>query len=287
MIIYSYAKVNLFLRVINKRKDGFHRIETLFERIDLADKITIRMRKDGSVRIISNHPHVPKDASNLCYRSAQLLKKEFSLKYGADIIIRKNIPVGAGLGGGSSNAAATLLGLNKMWKLGLSRDRLAELGARIGSDVPFFIYGPSFALGSGRGEKIKPLPKLNKVRLWHLLAVPKIRVSTPLIYERWDSFSGLTQPKTNVKLLIQALGVKSPYLGRFIFNSLEPVTAEAYPAVRETRKRLAKIGLTAILMSGSGPAVFGLASSQKEAEKLGRKLSRSCRNCRVFAVGTR
>jgi 4-diphosphocytidyl-2-C-methyl-D-erythritol kinase len=135
----SYAKLNLYLEVLNKRKDGFHNIRTIFERISLCDKIFLKSRPDGKIRITSPSKEIPKDKTNLAFKSAKILKSALNIKEGVEIKIIKNIPVSAGLGGGSSNAAATLLGLNKLWGLNLSKKRLVSFAKEIGSDVPFFI----------------------------------------------------------------------------------------------------------------------------------------------------
>ncbi len=294
LTILSYAKLNLYLKVKNRRKDKFHNIETLFERISLSDTINLKSRQDKEIRIICNNPLVPKDNSNLCYRAAKLLKEEFKIDRGVDIQIIKRIPVGAGLGGGSSNAASVLLGLNKLWGLELSAKALAKLAGRIGSDCPFFIYNTSFALGRGRGDKISALKNLNKVSFWHILVVPKIKVSTPFIYKKWDEFTrgagkgdaGLTILKHNVKILILELIKKRVLTQGLLLNSLENVTANLYSQVKDVRKKLKSLGLKLILMSGSGPATFGICSSGKEANRICRQIKEENRAWQVFVVRT-
>ena len=305
MILNSYAKLNLYLEVVNKRKDSYHNIETLFERISLADKIVLKLRKDKSIKVTCNNPAVPEDKTNLCYVSAELLQEKFNIENGIDIKIIKRIPVGAGLGGGSSNAATVLLGLNKLWKLNLSQKKLGTLGRLVGADVPFFIYNAPFALGEERGDKIRPLRSLFGVRLWHILVVPRIKVSTPLIYNKWDEHSGLTPPflpsKTgkknkragltrpahDVKILTSRLRKNSfPFSDELLFNSLEAVTIKLYPQVKRVREKLGCLGLKSILMSGSGPAVFGIVSSKKEAVNLGRKLRNLDKSWQIFAART-
>lgn len=228
---------------------------------------------------------------------------------GLDIEIVKRIPVGAGLAGGSSNASAVLLGLNKLWKLHLSKDSLLRLAKRIGCDVPFFVYESCFAIGSGRGDEIKPLAALKDTKLWHVLVVPKLAVSTPFIYRKWDEDSGLTphlfgiqrnhknmnkikgagltMPKFDVKLLTSALQKNAlSRSGSFLFNSLEPVTVKYYPKVQAIRNKLRKLGLKTILMSGSGPAVFVIVPARKEAATLARKLKTWDKSLQVFVTGT-
>jgi 4-diphosphocytidyl-2-C-methyl-D-erythritol kinase len=287
LAINSYAKVNLYLAVLNKRKDNYHNIKTLFERISLHDKIILKSRPDKKIKIICQDPLVPQGNANLCYRSAMVLQERFNIKEGLDIKIIKRIPVGSGLGGGSSNAASVLSGLNKFWRLNLPLKRLAKLGGCVGSDVPFFVYNTSFAKGCGRGENIKPLRGLKSLCLWHILVVPKIAVSTPLIYRKWDTYSRLTRVEPDVKLLILALR-RGDILeaGKYLFNSLEKVTENEHPVVRRIKEKLAKLGLKSILMSGSGPAVFGIVSSRKEAVTLNRRLSKGNSPWRIFVTRT-
>lgn len=290
LTLNSYAKVNLYLEVLNKRRDGYHSIKTIFERISLCDQIILRPRPDKKVRIICNSPLVPKGASNTACRSAKLLQETFAVDKGVDIKIIKRIPVGAGLGGGSSNAAFVLLGLNKLWKLNLSRDKLVGFAKKIGCDVPFFLYDTPFAQGLGRGDKIIPLKGLGNMRLWHILVVPKVHVSTPVIYKKWDIFSrkaGLTKIKSNVNILNLALKRNDPYLlGKVLYNSLEEVTAKLYPVIKQVKDTLSFLGLKIILMSGSGPAVFGVVSSGKEAVILCKRLKKESRLWQVFVVRT-
>jgi len=285
----SHAKLNLYLQVLNKRPDSYHNINTLFERISLCDKIILKLRRDDKeIKVISSSPDLPADPSrNLAFRSAKLLQDTFNINKGVDIKITKRIPVGSGLGGGSSNAACLLLGLNKLWKLKLKEPKLVNLAKKIGADVPFFIYNSRFAQGKGRGEKIKPLKALNNTGLWHVLVVPKIKVSTPLIYKKWDEDPGLTMPKFDVKLLPSALRKKDfSLINEFLFNSLESITVKHYPQVQNIKEKLKKIGLKTILMSGSGPAVFGVVSSRKEAVTLGRKFKREFKLLQVFVTST-
>ncbi len=289
LTLNSYAKVNLYLAVLNKRQDNYHNLSTVFERISLSDKIILKTRSDNRINFICNSVDLPKDPSrNLAYQAAKLLQETFKIPQGADIRLIKRIPVGSGLGGGSSNAAFVLLGLNKLWKLGLKPDKLACLGAKIGADVPFFIYETPFGLGEGRGDKVKPL-NFNKLKLWHILIVPKLHVSTPLIYKKWDKLTSLrlTIPYSGAKILISALRKKDlSLIGKTLFNSLEAVTIRLYPKVSLVKKRLKFAGLKSILMSGSGPAVFGLASLRKEAGAIGRIIKRQNKSWKVFVVET-
>ena len=290
LAIKSFAKLNLYLQVLNKRKDNFHNLKTLFCRIDLADTLIFRARKDRLIKIKCIRQNIPKNKTNLCWRAAKLLQQEFGLNLGVEIEIKKHIPVGAGLGGGSSNAAGTLLGLNKYWKLNLSQNKLAELGAKLGSDVPFFIYNTKFALGSGRGDKIRPLVSLKKLKLWFILVYPNLAVSTPLIYRKFDDcllagshFSQLTRPKYNVKILTSELLKKGNAIDTaYLFNSLEVVTASIYPVVNQVKKALYGKGLEKIIMSGSGPTVFAVCKSRIQAQNLSKKLRKSHKSWQIF-----
>jgi len=288
----SYAKLNLYLEVRNIRLDRYHNIRTLFERISLSDKIILIPRQDKKIKIHCNLPEVPSDNSNLAYKSARLLQDSLNLKKGVEIRIIKRIPQGAGLGGGSSNAAGTLMGLNKLWKLNLPRSRLLSYARKLGCDVPFFVYNSPFAEGSARGDRIRVLKGLNNVRLWHILVVPKKKVSTRQIYKKWDAemmraAEPLTKSKCNVKILTLALKKNGPRLiGKSLFNSLEQTTAKLYPEVTRIKEKLKAIGLKSILMSGSGPAVFGIVSSRREGAVLCRRLKAKSRSWQVYLTRT-
>jgi len=290
LVLYSYAKLNLYLEVIRKRHDGYHDIRTIFERINLCDKIILKSLPDKKIKLSSNLPSLPVGSSNLAYRSAKLLQETFDINKGVEIKIIKRIPVGAGLGGGSSNAACVLMGLNKLWRLNLNQNKLAQLAKKIGSDVPFFIYDCQFAGGLSRGDRIEPLRASPRLRLWHILVVPKFKVSTPVIYKKWDKMAKtfkLTRQGEGVKIFTLALRKNNPsLLGEALFNSLEQVTTKLYPQVLRIKEKLSQIGLKSILMSGSGPAVFGIVSSRKEALTFCRQLKAN-RLIEVFVTRTR
>jgi 4-diphosphocytidyl-2-C-methyl-D-erythritol kinase len=295
LTLKSYAKLNLFLSVRHKRPDSFHAIETVFERISLSDRIVLRPRADGKIVFRCNDPSLPGGAGNLAVKAALLLSRTYRVRAGVTITLSKRIPVGAGMGGGSGNAATVLSGLNKLWGLRLPRPELAKLAAQIGSDVPFFIYNCRFALATGRGDRIRPLPELGRRVLWHVIAVPGIHVSTPLIYKHWDKLSAsknsdtsrLTRRASNAKLIILALGKNDlPGLGSALFNSLEAVTTDLYPRVGAVKQALAAAGVKYHLMSGSGSAFFGIVSSRKEADAFSRKLKKDNRLWHVFVAST-
>lgn len=308
MVLNSYAKLNLYLEVLSRRKDNYHNLETIFERIDLADKIILKSRRDNRIIITSDSREVPTDESNLAWRAAQLLKDKFNLKTGIDIKIIKRIPVASGMAGGSSNAASVLMGLNKLWELRLNKRKLLEFAKSLGADVPFFIHNYPFAKGLGRGDEIHPLNSLEKARFWHIVVVPRIQVSTASVYQKWDKIpqkaphlwthsrlnkkpgyfkgAGLTTPYSNVKMLTFALRRNDfSLIKRSLFNSLEKASIKLYPEIARIKEELVRLGLKSILMSGSGAAVMAIVSSRKEALSLGRQLKRN-RFWRIYVTRT-
>ena len=238
------------------------------------------------------NPELPVDERNIAMRAALLVQKSFRRQLkpgsGADIHIIKRIPLGSGMAGGSSNASTVLIGLSRLWKLKTSKKQLMNLAARLGSDCPFFIQDCSFALASGRGEKIKAVPALDRIRLRHIIIVPGIHVSTAEIFRKWDKQStiNLTKPRFNAKILCLAL--KNPDLAdisRYLYNNLEPVTSRSYPQIKRIKRFLAARGLKSILMSGSGPAVYALVPSTKEASAICKERSID-RSWKVFCAST-
>jgi 4-diphosphocytidyl-2-C-methyl-D-erythritol kinase len=285
----SFAKINLYLSVRPRRRDNYHGITTVFQRISLKDTITLQSRKDSLIKISTNNKKLACDKSNFAWQAVELLRKKSKITRGINIKITKRVPLGSGMGGGSSNAASVLLGLNQLWKLRLSAQKLAKLGAKIGSDVPFFVYDCSFALGTGRGEKITPWKNLENVEFWHIIVVPRINVSTALIYKKWDQLKSLrlTRSESSVKLISLALRKFDRFLlTRAISNSLEPVTESLFPEVRKIKKKLLAEGLQSIFMSGSGPAVFGMVSSKKEAVALRKSIKKRNPSWNVFLAKT-
>jgi 4-diphosphocytidyl-2-C-methyl-D-erythritol kinase len=292
--VHSYAKLNLHLNILGKRKDNYHDIETLFERISLSDKIILKILPDGEIKVSSNLPGLPQDDSNLAFKAARILQKAYGIGKGVDIRIIKRIPVGSGMGGGSSNAAAVLSGLNKLWGLNVGRQKLVNLAKKIGADAPFFIYNSPFALGKGRGDRITPLRALNKLKFWHVIIVPRISVSTPFIYRKWDKLKvssraltqALTMGKNNVNILSSALKKNNlSLIEKAIFNGLEQVTASVYGQIGKIKEELARLGQRAVLMSGSGPTVFCFVSSRKEGQRLYAQLKKN-RFWQVFVAHT-
>ncbi|MCM8779576.1 MAG: 4-(cytidine 5'-diphospho)-2-C-methyl-D-erythritol kinase [Candidatus Omnitrophica bacterium] len=286
LTLKSPAKLNLYLEILNKRPDGFHNLRTIFERIGLCDEITLRARSDKRVRIICNHPLVPRGSSNLAWRAAKALKHALKIDKGIDIIIKKNIPPASGLGGGSSNAASVLWGLNRFWRLGLSEKQLLKYARKLGSDTAFFIHRTTFALGASRGEKIRPLKRL-KHKFWHILVVPRKQISTKLAYQLWDKNKSLrlTTPRRNVKIILLALQQNSlKAFAQGLYNAFTLISERLCPDILEIKSKLKALEIEAVSISGKGPAVFGIVSTRKEAMRHKRQLK--TKGWSVFAVST-
>lgn len=288
MILTSPAKLNLVLDVLGKRPDGFHELRTLFERIDLCDTITLSARKDSRIKVICDHPHVPKGPTNLVVRVAAKLQAEHEVKAGVDIKIEKRIPVAAGLAGGSSNAATVLMGLNRFWKLGLDQKHLVSIAAQIGSDVAFFIHDTPYALGTSRGEVIKALPV--KQKLWHVLVTPKVKMLTKDVFRVLNakplpSKKPLTSKSDNVSILLPFLRENMlSQLGDKLVNDLEPAILSLRPDFALIKKKLSRENPCGVCFSGSGPSVFALAKSQAHAKAIMEAFDQ--RYAQVFVVGT-
>lgn len=263
LLVNAPAKINLSLDVLYKRIDGFHEVEMVMTTIDLADRIELSLLENKEIKINSHNRFVPDDERNLAYQAAKLLQDKFSVKKGVQMTIEKNIPVAAGLAGGSSDAAAVLRGVNKLWDLGLSLDELAEIGGEIGSDVSFCVYGGT-ALAKGRGEIISPLPA--PPTCWVILAKPFIGVSTAEIYRRLN-VEKIRHPQTNK--MIEALHHNSyEQVCHHLENVLETVTLNMYPQVAQIKDQMKRFGADAVLMSGSGPTVFGLVQYDSRMQRI-------------------
>lgn len=283
MILYSFAKINLSLHLLGKRPDGYHEIETLMQTVDLADKITMTECKEGTT-VTCSDPIVPSDERNLAYKAIDLIRSNYRItKPGIQVHIDKQIPVASGLAGGSGNAAMTLHGLNKIWSLGLSREQLMALAAKLGSDVPYCLFGGT-ARASGRGEKVKWLDVENP--FYFVLINPPIAVSSAWAYQHVKI--DLTNPVSCVSLIVSLL-----HDGDFdglishLHNDLESPVQSAFSAVREARGILADAGIMGVLMSGSGPTVFGILPDRSEAERTANLVrSRISPRWRVFSVSS-
>jgi 4-diphosphocytidyl-2-C-methyl-D-erythritol kinase len=281
LTVPSPAKLNLVLDVLGKRPDGFHELRTVFERISLADQITLTRNKSGKIRIRCAHPHVPLSSKNLVFKAAVMLASDFSITEGLDIHITKNIPVAAGLAGGSSNAAAVLSGLNRLWQLGLNNGQLVSYAARLGSDVAFFLYNIPYGLGTGRGELIRPLDI--RTKLWHVLVTPRVKIYTKEVFTRLKL--KLTNKKDSVNILLPFLRKGDIVrLSGALSNDLEPAILSLRPDFINIKNKLLDAGAIGVCFSGSGPSVFACARSLQHAEKIRAKFDR--RYTQVFVVST-
>ena len=260
--VQAHAKINLYLDVIGKRPDGYHEIETIFHSIGLHDDIYLRKRTDRQITVHCEHPHVPCDPRNLAYRAAKLLLDDTPDLSGVDIKILKQIPVAAGLGGGSADAAAVLCGMDALFDLDLTPTDLMQLGVQLGADVPFCILGGA-ALGCGIGEILTPLPPMEEA--WILLANPGFQISTAWVYRQINL--SLTAPKKNVTILTRCLQNGEFFnIARHLYNGLEVPVLSKYPAVTEIKTKLNKHPSSCgVLMSGSGATVFAFMQNQVQA----------------------
>ena len=273
----SCAKVNLGLRILRKRPDGFHDIQTILQTIDLQDKLRLSPTQHGNIQVRCQHPEVPSGAKNLAHRAARLIQREFNIRGGCQIEIIKKIPPAAGLGGGSSNAAAALIGLNELWKLHLSKKKLLELAARLGSDVPFFLEGGT-ALAEGRGERLTSLRLVPD--FWLVLIKPEFSIDTSWAYGR------VKIPLTSNSQYVKLKGLKEiltlEQLSSFLDNDLEDAVGASYPSIGEMKEELLSKGAMGAAMSGSGSSVFGLVKTKKAAERLAKRVNRA--KWQVFVV---
>ncbi|MBN2398015.1 MAG: 4-(cytidine 5'-diphospho)-2-C-methyl-D-erythritol kinase [Deltaproteobacteria bacterium] len=259
----SPAKVNLFLRVLRKRADGYHDILSLMQRIDLCDEMSFSLGDEGVV-VKCPGTSLPEDRDNIVYRAAEAILALAGGTTGAEITIRKKIPVAAGLGGGSSNAATTLVTLNEMVGTNLSTEELMRMGAKLGADVPFFIFGRT-ALASGIGEHLEAVDGIP--RMWLILVNPGFEISTREVYESLRL--GLTGDP--IQYRIPPFTTVS-HVAKELYNDLEQVSLDRYPVLSEIKEQLMKHGASGSLMSGSGPTVFGIFESEDDARKAELKL---------------
>ncbi len=274
--LIARGKINLYLEIIGHRPDGYHELVMIMQSIQLADKL--QLEPSDHISITCNHPEVPTDATNLAYKAALLMQKQFNRTDGVKIVIDKQIPVAAGLAGGSSNAAAVLVGINQLWQLGLTQEELQVLGAKIGSDVPFSLLGGT-AMATGRGEKLDSIPHLDS--LWVVLAkYQSLSVSTPWAYKTYRqqfsheyvSDSAAIQSRiATVRSgpLVQAIMAKDgAAIGKLLHNDLEKVVLPVHGQVEKVRSVFAEARVLGTMMSGSGPTVFALCQSEVEAEEV-------------------
>lgn len=272
------AKINLMLDVLHKRPDGYHEVEMIMTMVDLADRLTITELSGNTITISSQAGYIPLDDKNLAYQAANKIKERYGIRQGVHIHIDKQIPVAAGLAGGSSDAAAALRGLNRLWNLDIPHADMMELGASIGSDVPFCITGGT-ALATGRGELLTPLP--SPPDCWVILAKPPINVSTAGVYGRLRADQIKQHP--SAAAMQKAIEQQSfEAICSELGNVLEDVTLSHYPEVQQLKQTMQQLGADGVLMSGSGPTVFGLVSKESKVARIYNGLRGFCHE--VYAV---
>ncbi|MBU4532947.1 MAG: 4-(cytidine 5'-diphospho)-2-C-methyl-D-erythritol kinase [Firmicutes bacterium] len=267
LAVKAYAKINLTLSVGRKRLDGYHELESVMQQLALHDLLEFVISEED-ISLTTENTQVPAGSDNLIVRAAELLRRHTGCLWGARIHLTKNIPVAAGLGGGSADAAATLIGLNSLWGLGLSMDKLMEWGARLGSDVPFCLFGGT-ALARGRGEVLERLPEAPPMGV--VLVKPAFSVSTAGAYRMFDD---LPEPEAfDAQKMVEGLrdgGIEQ--IAEALHNDLERATFTMHPELQLIKDDLWKAGASGILMAGSGPTIFGLAPSTDEAQEIADRL---------------
>lgn len=264
----ALAKINLGLDVLGKRDNGYHDVRMVMQTIYLYDNVTLTKTKEAGIQVETNLPYLPVDQNNIAYKAAKLLMDEFDIQEGVHIKLDKRIPVAAGMAGGSSNAAAVLVGMNRLFNLGLKQKDLMERGVSLGADVPYCVMRGT-ALAEGIGEKLSPLDPMPKCYI--LVAKPGISVSTKMVYEALDAKEIVEHPdidgvitglkQQDVRQVAAAMG-----------NVLESVTIEKYPVIETIKDAMKEAGALNAMMSGSGPTVFGIFEDRKVAKAAQQKL---------------
>ncbi|MHA6252910.1 4-(cytidine 5'-diphospho)-2-C-methyl-D-erythritol kinase [Oceanobacillus sp. CAU 1775] len=258
------AKINLSLDVLKKREvDEYHDVEMIMTTIDLADRIELTSLEEDEIQVSLESRYVPNDERNLAYRAARIFKEKFQIDKGVHIKIEKNIPVSAGLGGGTTDAAAVLRGLNRLWEMNLTLEELTPLAGKCGSDTPFSLYGRT-AIAKGFGDIIEELP--SPPPCWVVLAKPDIGVSTRTIFAQVN-VDELNHP--NNAALIEALHERNfSGICNYMGNALEPITSGLHPEVARIKQKMQQLGAPGVLMSGTGPTVYGLIEQHKKATRI-------------------
>jgi len=257
----AYAKINLGLEVLGKRDDGYHEVQTILQTVSLHDKIAIKLQGEG-IKIRSNSPWVPCNEKNIAYRAAAVLLKMCKSRCGVKITIKKNIPIGAGLGGGSSNGAAVLLGLNRLLELKLSYEELQDVGRELGTDVPFFLKGGT-ALACGRGDQLQFFSGIPC--FWGLIVYPNFSVATSWAYE---NLKPSRKFEANMEKLIEATHKGDlKVIGANLQNSFESVLFKKYPVLLVMKKTLQEKGAKGAALCGSGSSLFGIFHDKETAER--------------------
>ncbi len=279
LLVWAPAKVNLYLEVLGKRDDGYHEIATAMLAVRLYDTLTFREEPSGTIALECTDPTLSVGNDNLIIRAAALLQEHSHCRRGARIHLAKRIPMAAGLAGGSADAAATLIALDRLWQLGLGAQELAALAARLGSDIAFFFTLPA-AWCTGRGEKVTPLTL--GAPLWFVLVSPSVGLSTAAVYK---AMRVPAQPRTGEEIRTALEQGDVERIGRLLHNRLQEPAEEQCPELVELRKRLVELKPAGCLLSGSGTTMFALCRDQKEAVRIAGELRRTAeKGTRVFVV---
>ncbi len=269
--VKALAKINLGLDVVRKREDVYHEVRMIMQTIHLYDQLLITKKKEQGISITANLDFLPTDESNLIYKAAKLLQETYEMKEGVSVKLQKYIPIAAGMAGGSTDAAAVLYGMNELFHLGIKRQKLMELGAQIGADVPYCLMRGT-ALAEGIGEKLKSLPPVPKCPV--LIAKPGIGVSTKYVYENLK----LDEHTKHPNIYAQVAAIRKHDLKGItahMGNLLETVTIPKYPVIDEIKRCMMESGALAAMMSGSGPTVFGLFEDEHTAQNAYSQMKQS------------
>ncbi len=285
LTLSANAKINLTLDILGTREDGYHEVTMIMQEISLHDTLSMGKINQGislTIAIEGQKGTLPADESNLCWQAAALVQKEYNLQEGVEIHLTKRIPMAAGLAGGSADAAAVLKGMNHLFRLGMTEARLCELGARLGSDIPFCIMGGTM-LATGRGEVLTRLPSFPRLSV--VLAKPPVGVSTAWAYKTYDA--GYDGPHPDNEAMLEAIhGGDAHKAASLLCNVLEGVTETEHPVIADYKRLMMEHGAMASMMSGSGPTVFGLVREKQQAWHLADTLKKYDGEAGVFVAET-
>lgn len=277
----SYAKINWTLHVLGRRPDNYHELSTIFQTVTLHDRLRFTVRADERIEIRCDTPGIPLDETNLIYRAAIALKERYGIGMGATVELEKHIPAGGGLGGGSSNAAVALMGLAHIWGIEAAGSELAEMGARLGADVPFFFTGGT-AAGTGLGTRISPLADVADLHL--LIVTPAVKVLTAQAYKALSA-PALTKQSSDIILSSSRAEAKIPdSVPYHLYNDFERVVLRLEPEIERAKQALMMAGARASLLAGSGSSVFGIFDNSESRERAARQL-RADKGWSVFLCG--
>lgn len=278
MRLQAFAKINLGLDVLGKREDGYHEVRMIMQTIRMYDQLDMRKSVEPGIHLTTNKKYIPVDENNLVWRAAKLMMDTCGIMEGVSIHLHKVIPVAAGMAGGSSDAAATLVGMNRLFHCGLSKEKLMELGVQIGADVPYCVLRGT-ALAEGIGEKLTVLPPMPDC--WILIGKPGISVSTKYVYTTLDLNTNTVHP--DIDGMKKALEDGNLYgITERMGNVLQDVTIPAYPEVERIKEQMKTLGAVNAMMSGSGPTVFGIFDNEEKAQEACQKLRESGSCQQVF-----